>query len=319
MAWKYIDVDGQDVFDMTFDRARPFCNGLAAVRANGNWHIIDRSGQDAISQTYEAVGDFRSQITYAKVGGKFGVIDRTGKFVIPPKFGSVIGAFECGLATVDVDGKTGYIDTSGEFVIPPRYKFAESFSEEYAVVCNPDDYFEKWFIDKRGSNTFGPFNTACSFSEGVAGIYVNDACRFIDREGREVLVMPKRVHAEYFREGLAATQFSDRKDDSPAQVTYGYIDTRGETVIPPRFDLAHRFENGVACVKVGELEGLITLNGEWLIEPRYKSIDRPFGGRIRIDQNGKTGFLDEQGNVVIEPIYLSGWYFSEGVAPVSFS
>src|SRR6185295_9182014 len=35
-----------------------------------------------------------------------------------------------------------------------------------------------------------------------------------------------------------------------------------------------------------------------------------------IEQNGKTGYINDKGKIVINPVFDDGWPFSEGLAPV---
>ena len=59
-------------------------------------------------------------------------------------------------------------------------------------------------------------------------------------------------YAEDFSEGLAPI----RRDNK-----WGYIDRTDKEVIEPRFDMAHRFEDGAAVVKVKGLMGVIDKSG----------------------------------------------------------
>lgn len=37
---------------------------------------------------------------------------------------------------------------------------------------------------------------------------------------------------------------------------------------------------------------------------------------FRIEQNGKVGYIDNTGKIIIKPQFDNGWEFSEGLAPV---
>ena len=52
------------------------------------------------------------------------------------------------------------------------------------------------------------------------------------------------------------------------------------------------------------------------LEARYDTVGRLSENRVIIRENGKYGFVDKNGNVVIEPQFDDAWYFSEGRAAV---
>ena len=78
-------------------------------------------------------------------------------------------------------------------------------------------------------------------------------------------------------EGLARVE----KGEYPNK-KFGFIDKTGKVVIPPIYDLAWHFSEGLAGV----------------------------------EKNGKRGFVDKTGKVVIPLIYDSAYSFSEGLAVV---
>lgn len=89
---------------------------------------------------------------------------------------------------------------------------------------------------------------------------------------------------------------------------YGYINEKGEYVIPPSFDDAGPFYQDVAVVLKGKLYGVINSKGEMLVAPTYeKAITYAPEGKITVMKNGKWGVIDRNGKVLI-PIqypYLS--------------
>ena len=54
---RFIDTDGKAAFeDKTFEDARPFSQGLAAVQSGGRWGYIDLTGKFVVAPSYEAAG-----------------------------------------------------------------------------------------------------------------------------------------------------------------------------------------------------------------------------------------------------------------------
>ncbi|MGN7055431.1 WG repeat-containing protein, partial [Neisseria sp. P0003.S004] len=72
------------------------------------------------------------------------------------------------------------------------------------------------------------------------------------------------VKADPFSEGLAAVATVDTNK-------YGYINTKGEMVIPPKYEEAFYFNEGLAAVKILDKWGYIDKRNQWVIPARYKS------------------------------------------------
>jgi hypothetical protein len=63
--------------------------------------------------------------------------------------------------------------------------------------------------------------------------------------------------------------------------------------------------------------GFIDKNGNWVIEPRFASADSFSEGLARAGVDDKAAFIDKTGNWAIEPQYDPYQGFSEGLAPVA--
>lgn len=77
----------------------------------------------------------------------------------------------------------------------------------------------------------------------------------------------------------------------------GFINIKGEIVIAPQFDYAHRFHNGLALVQI---------NGKNVSQTK----------RSTYYTGGKYGYIDKTGKFVIEAKFIIAQDFSEGLAAV---
>ncbi len=154
----YLDATGKFQIAPQFTAARPFSEGLAAVKVGdgteGLWGYIDRTGKFAIrpqfTDSLAGAGEFYEGLAPVAIrdsstppntisNGPTGYIDRTGKFVIPPKFNQGGSPFHGGLAYAHVTflktapsstnsdypyegGQMGYIDRQGQFVWSKTYR-----------------------------------------------------------------------------------------------------------------------------------------------------------------------------------------------------
>jgi hypothetical protein len=62
--------------------------------------------------------------------------------------------------------------------------------------------------------------------------------------------------------------------------------------------------------------GFIDRAGTLVIEPRYDRAWRFEDGRALIRQDDRFGFIDRSGTWVVEPRFRDAWHFSDGLAPV---
>ena len=103
----------------------------------------------------------------------------------------------------------------------------------------------------------------------------------------------------------------------------GYIDGDGNVVIPPIYEIAEDFSEGLACVaELGQVYGykFIDTNGEVIISLKDGiSVCGYFHEGlcvVRVDR--KYGFIDRTGTMVIPPKFNWTSGFDRGLALVSF-
>lgn len=97
----------------------------------------------------------------------------------------------------------------------------------------------------------------------------------------------------------------------------GYVNKYGEWVIKPEFgDLSRQFHEGLASVQIDGLFGFIDTNGNIVVEPQYSDAYSFSEGYAVIDRDGLWGYIDKTGKVVVEPIYRRADNFHEGLACV---
>lgn len=104
---------------------------------------------------------------------------------------------------------------------------------------------------------------------------------------------------------------------------WGYIDTKGTILIEPAYRLAGDFVGGRARVTKSEKSGYIDEDGHWVFTlPEGWAVTRPFsegfaGVSVGSMYSGKWGYLDRDGNMVVQPKYDQIGEFVEGLARVN--
>ncbi len=204
------------------------------------------------------------------------------------------GSFFDGLARVkDEDGKWGYINSKGELAIPCTFDDAEPFKDGLALVSKNE-------------------KKAAGGSETQHG--------FINKAGETIIKFEAGKIYTSSSEGLIA--FSDDKEHKQ----WGFINHDGEKIIKPseKFAEVSPFYQGYATFSDGSLCGIMDKKGEIIIRPKYKFATYA-DGLVMIndastsDDKNKYGFINLEGEKVVDPDYESAHQFHSDYAFVKRS
>lgn len=210
--------------------------------------------------------------------------------------------------------KWGYIDSRGQFIIKPQYNSARDFQDNGMAVVEEGDLYG--LIDVSGRYTVEPkYETINEFKEGRAIVVNKEGFKVIDESGKE-LTSKAYTYIGSYTEGRAIFSI----ENSEGNWLYGFLDREGKEIIPARYKAANDFNNGKAVVKADEGEyNLIGLDGRVLNTYRYNFVGDIGDGLLpfREKDDGKYGFIDERGNIVIEPKFTGAQAFNEGRAIVN--
>lgn len=212
--------------------------------------------------------------------------------------------------------KWGYIDNKGDIVIKPQYDYARDFEDNGLAVVEVRG--KSGVINESNNFIVEPkYETITGFSEGLAQVVDNGVFKVIDEEGK--ILTPKGYsYIGSYNEGRAI--FYDM--NAEGKVLYGYLDTRGQEVIPLKYESASDFKEGKAVVKIRDNQyALIDVNGDILKTYNYAFVGDLGDGLLAFKEStgGDFGFIDESGNIVIVPQYTGVQAFEEGRAVVNTS
>ncbi|MDE7221564.1 MAG: WG repeat-containing protein [Oscillospiraceae bacterium] len=220
----------------------------------------------------------------------------------------------------DGDGKAekGLIDSTGKEIISPIYDFLE-MSDGMVIVGQDTDNNAKTGVKNTGVDKYGVF----------------------DLQGNQVVPL-KYDRMENFYDGLAAVYMTVGVEGSLIKVEkelVGFIDKTGKEVIPVQYTInelgglevwqgdgySYRagFSDGVVCLYKdgtgnGKVEVVIDTQGNIVFE---RNLENGFCSSFRdglamVRLNGKKGYIDKHGNMVIPAEYDMAHDFSEGYAVV---
>lgn len=284
---------------------------------------------------YEQVLPFSDGLARAVKGNEaegyqFVYLDKTGAEVF--SLDNECANFSDGLALVGtIDGrywKYGYIDTTGKVAIPLEYSSARDFSDGLALVARDRENYG--YIDKNGAVVvpFGEYDETEDFSEGLARVtkYGEDGskkCGFIDTTGAVAIPLEYDI-AFSFSEGLAVV---GKRDADGYEWTWSFIDKTGTTVITlPQgyfvysYDLGaivgiDGFSDGLALVGIENVGcGYIDTTGAvvFTLPREYKRVGNFSDGLALVEKDGKLGFIDKTGTVVVPLEYDRAGFVTGG-------
>lgn len=225
-------------------------------------------------------------------------IDTILDVVVSKYYYDQAGQYKDGMARVSRKGLWGFIDLAGKEVIPCKYTNVVDFDNGIAAV------------------SIGKLNIEESFQ------YIEDEkFALIDKKGN--------YQSEFlFKEVLPFKNGLARAKDLSLR-SWGWIDTKGNWKIEPKFDeiVSDFDEAGMAIVSEengswGRSNGVIDQMGLYIIPPEYYSIS-PFVNNLALvskyegeSYKRKSGYFNRKGKVVIPIIYDEAESFSNGVALV---
>ncbi|MDX9783605.1 MAG: WG repeat-containing protein, partial [Spirochaetia bacterium] len=104
-----------------WDDARPFSEGLAAVKDEKGWQFIDDTGLVAFDGVYVRALSFSQGLAAVRIGDRWGYIDRTGQIAIPAIYLDANSFMSQGIAQVKLpSGAWTWINQEGMLLWPGR-------------------------------------------------------------------------------------------------------------------------------------------------------------------------------------------------------
>jgi WG containing repeat len=172
----------------------------------------------------------------------------------------------------------GYADINGQIIIPAKYARCNEFSPEGLAAISVVDNKEYYFIDLKGSRV--PTDI--------------QLFRLIDTN----------IFMRGYSDGMVAVKYKDK---------WGFLDSEGHVAIALKYDMVQPFKEGFTVARRGAYFMVLNKKGEEFL---FEASDiRPFsGGYAGFASDGKFGFVDQNGKVVIPAQYNSIGGFNGGIS-----
>lgn len=157
-------------------------------------------------------------------------------------------------------------------------------------------YFDKQYDDYLEDN------------EGYIVVREGGLLGYVDSDGKQITDI-KYTNALAMSNGLARVAIEGK---------WGFIDNTGKEVIPLGLDGATDFVDGYAAYKQGNLWGVLSKDNKFITEPLYSWVGNESDGLIPVCKDGKYGYIDTSGVVVIPLEYdYAPMVYEDGVAVVA--
>lgn len=270
--------------------------------------IIDQSGKIIQQITYDCIGEFINGFAQISIGGKYGFINANGEIVIQPTLNTVQQLNDKGyIVSKELDGKSFYafIDANLEIKIPFTYDDITTLSDGFIARKNTI----KYLLDSTGKNintlNYSNIYLATQGKSVLNSIFIAEnksKYGVVDYKGRVILpIQYKNIVSDSSGKYFVVTT-ADSKT--------GLIDSSKNILIPPgQFSISY-LSNDIYIAtndQYGdnlEIRLYSTKLKRFLNQKPFQDISRNFSeGLLAVLINKKVGYINEKGELIIEPIY----------------
>lgn len=246
---------------------------------------------------YDSVGVFGGGMCPVQREGVWGFVDTQGTRYVGLKYAEV-GPFSGGLApVVDSEGNAYFIDTQGN---KKKVILNVKSIEKLGLIEN--NVFalyngSKWgFYDGDGNHLFGSYEKASNIGNGVAAVNEGKGWKLVDYSGNDLT--GKTYDGVYMDEKQIVHR--NQRIFVKESNAYRMIDSAGNSYGEKNYEDVRLFNDATyAAVKINGKWGFIDKNGELIIEPKYEDARSFSNGYAAVKQEGAWGFIDTQGRLVI--------------------
>ncbi|NQX67574.1 WG repeat-containing protein [Paenibacillus alba] len=245
----FFDSLGKVAILPTFQQVQYFTDGRAAFKRDNRWGFIDEEGAEVIEPSFDRIGFFAEGVALVSTEQKSLLINHSGQVL--QKYEHLfeekpfLNCFVEGHAIVKVNGQCGLLDRNRGFALDPVFSAIGQVCNGFAVVHQKGMPSFLWRTDGTRMDAPKGYTIAGGFSEGLAPVKSDSDLHhfsFMDLNGDIVLEnIPSVLLYEGFNSGVMPILGPKKK--------YGYMNTRGEVVIEPKFDTALRFIGDAALVE----------------------------------------------------------------------
>ena len=282
--------------------------------------IFDKTGKETAEVVCDKLSiinafDFKYDQNYFLLQNNdtYGVIDVRGKFIIDSIYESISlinVTNKISFFSVKKNGLYGIIDSNSKMIVEVIYN--EIFKQDALYRVKINNYYG--FLDTNFNQIIDPiFSKVGMFSSDLCYVKNDNYNGFINKNGDQILDTSSFIFCEKFYGQLASfaqiIENAGKKD--------GFINTKGEVVVEPKYRMVYDFQ--LDFIVVGKINGFLNLlnqEGKEIVEDIYSSdVSLSFNDKLaKVKKKSKYGFIDINGNEVIKCKYSGLERFSCGIS-----
>lgn len=280
-----------------------------------NWFVKFEGTYTELYSRYDELGEIVNDSIVVMRDGMYGIADAEGKEIIAPEYKELYPFSADGFAlTKKEDGTWKYIDKDGQTRKVPdeNYESMGMLSEERVTACKDGKY---GYLDEELEPVSEfEWDSLTAVAEDTGAGEKDGQWMLVDKDGE---VKNDKRYAGIIADENGFCTNQERVFVKEGN-TYHIINTKGKEIGDLTFEDAKAFtSDGYAAVCNQGKWGFADEDGKLVIDYMYEDAQSFQNGYAAVCVDGLWGYIDEDGNQIIEPTFTEATHFSEiGTAAV---
>jgi len=290
LGYYFVDWKSARLSHWNYVYAENFNSGISIAELNRRYGGLNRAGEWQIKPKYSWLIKVKGDRFIGKADSNNQIINEQGKEIWAGK-DSIYAA----------DGFVGRVD-SLRLLGAIDYNGCELFSGyKYGVLKDQNQYIADagtymCIKDTNGAVMFGPktsYSMIESGSEGLFRVKKNGKYGFANKEGI------KRIPYRY-EETKALT---NGKVPIKIQSRWGVINNADQILVQPIYSYVSNYCGNICSAELGGKWYIFDGNGTSIFSDGCKQVQETISGGYILQQNGKFGYVNAEGSVLLQPVY----------------
>lgn len=343
-SWFILDGENKLLTKYEADAVKPLSEYHYAVGSGGRLQLTNNDFTPMHHSYFSSLNDFSNGLALFRTGGRTGVIDREGKVLIPAQYQQIIIDRNVFIARLDAANRNRWVilDAKGKPLTEKHYQSIAPYNGKYYPVRNRDFWgavdaggkeiiacVHDSLVQEKGKNIVVKF-------KGEYGIINLNEDWLVTPRSNPVELLNDETYFEFagkttFLKSISGDiiYFSDNRleykgdhvlEHLPSGA-YWSVDMNGiitdRSTQPARAERILAESEGLRAIYQDGKYGFIDEEGRLRVANRYEAV-QPFNdGFAAVRIRNKWGFIDRQENLVVQPVYDRVENFENGYAIVA--
>ncbi|MET0391789.1 MAG: WG repeat-containing protein [Chitinophagaceae bacterium] len=301
--------------------------------------IFILTGDDTLKTAYEDLEALTRDGRFAKFkqGNLWGMVDESGKERIPASYDDLYEDYNTGLIIVTRGEQKGLLDAELQTLPAGPFEELSYFNQDGIAIVTRQG--QDLLIDRNGKPLVAPANaTIQAYGDFLFNVQdrATGSWDIIDATGKSILpagtaprgysgniillTTPDKKMGAFHAAGIVLLEpvydevFYGNTDDEDTDrflvrmgSKWGVMDITGKQLVPYEYDRIKLFSQGLATAVLNKKEGVISGQNKVIVPFIYDETSFQFNdhGLLRVMKDGKYGFVNKSGTVVIPVVYES--------------